>query len=444
MSVLLSSALVASTMTVPAMAAANDGTITAEMGLRNAVLRVQLPTKMKAEIDPLEMVDQGTQIYSQVFEMKNKSQVPVKVSVNSVVAPTSPVTLQAAKTGASSNANGVWLAAAAQTKLGVYDDERTVSEAETLETLSDGNSNVATFNATSKSASQNFYLDRCGDETSDPIVYHMLSGNGDDYKTQYTQIYELTADETISTNDNLQDVVDDHDVYWVVSANVSTNDGVKTATVHKIERMAECVSGGNNGYVSDNRYYTAADTPESVTATGVALTDGKHYVYGETEREGEVAAFRYIGKLHPDRNWQKTDIGDITINYNIKGVMKTEYTEKQPYCVYGLEGSTSVNAAGPRVQGNPDGTITFTGLTAEKNLVWESAKVTHSEGELYLQGTADLTWDTSNYSDENGGDVVLKLEQPWLVWLGGQEVTISAELTDGSELTTNVTLATVS
>ncbi len=435
MSVVLASALVA-TMAVPAMA--DSGTVPVDVGDKEAVLRVQLPTKLTVDVDPLEMMDEGSQIYSQEFQMTNKSEVPVKVSVNSVATKVSGVKVVASKLGASANASSVWLAAAAQTNYGVYDDVRTVSPAETIKTLSDGNSNVATFSGTdagtTASASQNFYLNRSGDPDGDPIIYSMLSGNDKEYKEMYTQIYELEELTAISNNDDLQVSVNETDVYTVLSENVSTNEKIKDAHPTKILRNATCVSGDatQNGYVSENKYYKLG-AKQPVTNGAVTLVAGKYYLHGETTGNGDVAAFRYIGCLSdkPGDDWSSAKIPSIAINYDIKGVKGTTYTERQPYCVYGLEGSTSVNAAGPKVTLNSD-TVRITGLPEGVDLDWDEPVmlVASATEQVDLNNETDLEW-------VNGtGEYTIKLGSSWIDWLGGRNVTVTATLTDGSTIST--------
>ena len=87
----------------------------------------------------------------------------------------------------------------------------------------------------------------------------------------------------------------------------------------------------------------------------------------------------------------------------------------------------------PTVTLSKDGVITITGLTKDKAyesiLVGASDKLTDSE------------WDTSNFNDEDGtGEIIIKLGQPWIDWLGGDYVTVVVTLKDNTKIRTTAWL----
>ena len=82
LSTVVASALVATTMAAPAMAADGD-TIDVGVTTKTAVLKVSVPTSMAIAVDQFEMADVGTQIHSGEFEMENNSGIDVKVDIES-------------------------------------------------------------------------------------------------------------------------------------------------------------------------------------------------------------------------------------------------------------------------------------------------------------------------------------------------------------------------
>lgn len=91
-STVVASAVVATTVALP-VAAADENSLDVEFTTKTPVIRVVTPTSILAAVDPLEMNTTGTQIHSTDFTLVNKSEVPVKIDVKSVVTLGSGVTL---------------------------------------------------------------------------------------------------------------------------------------------------------------------------------------------------------------------------------------------------------------------------------------------------------------------------------------------------------------
>ena len=72
LSTVVASALVATTMAMPVMAA--DGNkVEVDFTTKNPVIRVVAPTTILAAVDPLEMNNSGTQIHSTDFTLENSN-----------------------------------------------------------------------------------------------------------------------------------------------------------------------------------------------------------------------------------------------------------------------------------------------------------------------------------------------------------------------------------
>lgn len=313
LSTVVASALVATTMAMPVMAA-DGGTMEIPVETKTAVLRVTVPTNLEIAVNQFEMGDTGSQIYSTDFAMENKSEIPVKVNVASTATLKSTTLLLDTKAAAaaSKKAGKAWMAVAAKTAAASYAD----GSATGIEDLTEKNTNVATFvqSGTSATTSQTFYL-----KQSSTMKYKLLNAGEDSSKVKYAQFYELKA-ETVAADADLQALIAEKDVYVATAAPANNQDLTKVA------------KGGTHSYDAAEKYYTA-----NLAAAGTIDTS-KLYVYGngDTDTAG-AASFRYIGKLSGGQeSWSKEDISKISIKYDIVGVGTTDYTSAAANCTYGL------------------------------------------------------------------------------------------------------------
>ncbi len=313
-STVMATTLAVTTMAMPVMAA--DGEVDVNLTTKKAVMRVQVPTSMAVEIDQYAIDEAGCQIACvDEFDMKNLSEMAVKVVVDSTVTLKSGVTLASGKEAASGSASGdvAWLAVAAQTSGDVYDDKNT-TDVETCGTLSELNANVTTFSqssATEGKAEQTFYLAKGNGTPS----YKMVT-SGDAAKVKFARFYELTGE--MASGDAVREKVKESDVY-VASGDVITK-------YEKGATITTFADGTHKGYVISG---------DATDATG----NGK-YMYGEmanADGKGE-AAFRYVGNLSEvnGEQWSKEKIQGIHIAYDITGVTADTYTEAEKQCTYGL------------------------------------------------------------------------------------------------------------
>ena len=81
MSAAVVGAIIAAQTLMPVAAA--GGSIESELTTKTPIIRVQVPTTMAIAVDQFDTAGTGSQIFSEEFGMQNKSEIPVKVSVES-------------------------------------------------------------------------------------------------------------------------------------------------------------------------------------------------------------------------------------------------------------------------------------------------------------------------------------------------------------------------
>nr|WP_300821996.1 hypothetical protein [uncultured Schaedlerella sp.] len=318
LSTVVATALVATTMAMPVMAA-DGGSVDVDVTTKNAVIRVEVPTSLEIAVDQFEIAETGTQIHSTPFTMKNKSGVGVKVGVTSTATATAGLVATVDAVEKSTSTTGeAWLAVAAQTAAGSYGAD--------LKDLTEASPNVATFDSTNKSAAQTFYLAKGTGDVEYKVLTPTAAGKVGD--VSYAQFYELinkTTDiqgATGNEQSTLDALLAAGDVY------VGTAAAADGAALTKVDK------GVAHTYDAAEFYYTAADTVTE--ADDVAAST--NYVYAGAETVGGEAAFRYIGRLSNGKTgaWTKSDISKVNIAYTIDGVTATAFEEEVKNCVNGL------------------------------------------------------------------------------------------------------------
>lgn len=313
---MLTAGALAVTMVMPAMAAP-DGTVDVELTTKTGVIRVQVPTTLAVAVDQFELGAAGTQIASADFTMVNKSEMDVKVKVDSTAAvPSATVKETVAEVEAAEDGDAfVWLGAAAMTAKDTYFAARG-----SFADLDDTSANVATFDSTNKKATQEFYLAKATGNKTYKVLKTATAGEAN---VSYAQFYKLTdVSSGVTDQDTLDAKIAASDVYVTSEATVA--DGTALTLVEK---------GGSYTWASGLKVYTAEAAP---TAVG-SLTTSDQYVYGEMGTDGGAAGFRYIGKLsNTQESWTKDDITDITIEYTITAISPDSYNANKTLCTYGL------------------------------------------------------------------------------------------------------------
>ncbi len=423
-STVVASALVATTMAMPVMAA-DGGKVEVDVTTKDAIIRVAVPTALAVAVDQFEKVDAGSQIYSEDFTIENKSDVPVKVDVTSkaTIASVNPVTSTSA--AKRSTGDDAWLAVAAETADDTYGTG--------IAALTDASANVTTFKketATEAKAAQTFYLNKGA--TSGNEVYNLLDVKNAATleaakQISYARIYELTT-ETISgadltaQNAALQALVDQKDVYEATSSTATT---------------LTLIGKGSTGvtYNSSSTYYTAGTAVATLPDT---FATAAKYVYAEYSVAGDKTAFRYIGKLSDGKTtWSDTDISDIEIKYDIVGVTGSNYPQFATDCNYGLYKKEKIE---PQISVSDAGLITVSGLTAEKNYKSMSISVA---GETYDIGQSPVTWSNDGWDKNEGGTIIGQLGSGWMGLLKGKTTplpTLNLTLSDDTTMAYQFTI----
>lgn len=428
LSTVVASALVATTMAMPVMAA-DTGNVNVEFTTKNPVIRVVAPTSILAAVDPLEMNTAGTQIHSTDFTLVNKSEVPVKIDVKSVVTLGNGVTLVDTKKKAvdskDKTKSEAWLAVAAETSNGKYIETAN----KTAGDLTEADKNVATFKteSTESSASQTFYLDKAASATTGYTLIAPVATGGTtaaEYKEQltYAQVYELTA-ASYADEAALLGALKTTDVY------VGTAEADGTAL--KLLPAGTTSLDTADKWSASNKYFTAG-TENALTSTTAPLSDAKKYVYGEASAAGSDTAFRYIGKLGSGKaSWSDTDIDEMDITYSIYGVTGDEFAAANTE--YGLY------LAGPQVSVDSNGLITMSNLTAEQN--FKSAEITLSTGTYDISGSP-IEWigEGESWSSTDGGTLKIQLGDAWKTALTGETATLKVILKDDTFISTSIAL----
>lgn len=420
----------AATMVMPVMAA-DGGQVDVDIDTKNAIIRVEVPTSLEVAVNQFEKDDDGSQIYSGDFGIKNKSEIPVQLTVDSELKMDANVKLSATKAAAESSeeANGeAWLAVAAQTSAGKYIE----GSGKAIKDLTEGDKNVATFvqdgtTKTKATAQQVFYLDKAADVST--LTYTTYVPKADaKADVAYAQFYKLTAvsftaaadpdnptsDETAKWQEELDAAIAAGDVYEIAKANDTSG---KTLTLH--EKDATGVT-----YAATNSYYTAATDPTAEAD----LKTAEKYVYTETAAGGN-AAFRYIGKLSESKaTWTKDDFEKVTIKYNIVGATNTKYASVEDDCTYGLY----TPVTGPQVSLSTGYVISITDLDGT---LYKSLSLNDGTTDYTLDPAAgsEGTWDWAGDKVEDKKE--FKLGSGWTSgFLAGKTVTITLTLKDNTEI----------
>lgn len=314
LSTVVAGALVA-TMAMPVMAA-DGGGFDVTVTTKTPVIRVVVPTSMQIAVNQFEMGDTGSQIYSNAFEMENKSEIPVKMSVTSTATVPNTTTLVATKAGAvdSTTEGEAWLAVAAQTSADNYIE----TAGKTIADLTEASPNVTTFAVkdSANKAEQTFYLN-----ASSTMKYKLLNANESAADIQYAQFYKLTPKTFTGADDNaktaeLKALVADEDVYYIATTSVANG--------AELNKLAKGSDTSSLTYVSTNTYYQVELTPTAKAS--IAASDLYVYGNGDTHATEGKAAFRYIGQLSGKQDsWSDTDLSQISVAYNILGVQQSGY-----------------------------------------------------------------------------------------------------------------------
>lgn len=135
-----------------------------------------------------------------------------------------------------------------------------------------------------------------------------------------------------------------------------------------------------------------------------------------------ITAFTFGGSMNAKADWTKLQSGiEITPVYTSK-VATSDATV--------ITGTGAMVNVGPEMTVSNAGVITITGMTADKNFA--KLEIENSNGGPYDVNDLPITQDAENYSDAEGGDLVIVLGNEWLSTLQGVAGKAILTLTDGA------------
>lgn len=423
MSAAVVSAIIAAQTLMPVSAAGNTGKIESVISTKTPILRVQVPTSMAIAVDEFTSSGDDSQISSAEFAMENKSEIPVKVTVESTLDyDKTKVSLALTKASIEdSTKDEAWVAAVAMTADGIYKADGTSAGVD----LAGTEDNVSTFGGSSK-VKQSFYLK----ETTTSLKF--IKGDGTDLPKQikaadlgFAQAYKLTQQAAaLSDQAALEALVAADDVYYINTTTFGTV--ADTNAIKLIEKGGTVVAADFNATYT---YYTVADADKVGVVLGelgdAVKTDNSVYVYTDATAHADgKAGFRYIGALSGHKTgWSNEDLKKVTINYTITGLPTTVYTE-------------AAANNGLKYGYKKDDTLTFAdGVITAKIKVAD-----FKDGTLKL-GDVVGNLDTKAGAWGGGDDAVtFTLNQAWADVLKGQTFEVTVNLNSGDTTTAIFTM----
>jgi hypothetical protein len=180
-----------------------------------------------------------------------------------------------------------------------------------------------------------------------------------------------------------------------------------------------------------NNVKAVASTTKAVTADGLTVkvtlggmpdnytpkkdADSGKYTYektGSTDATG-VAKFKMTGACNAKGDWS--------------GLSKASSAEPKATITW-----TVKKHAKPSVTVSADGTVTFANLTGTANVDASKVKTSGSTTTTAAALSKAVTWDSTNWTKADGGDLILNLGSSYLTYYAGQTVTVTATLSDGT------------
>lgn len=408
--------LIASQVMMQASAA--GGTINVDVTTKTPVLRVVVPTTIAVSVDEFEMVDEGSQIYSSEFTMKNVSESPVKVNVTSTATLGTGVTLVSTKEAAkNSKAAEMWLAAVAAvggdaTNGFEYALEDIDGAGTGIGAATASNATAFTTKDNASKAVQDFYLANATSAQYKAMVGGDIDTVINDSSPEGADFYKLTA---VADQTALNAALAVGDIYTV---------GTKP-TSGSSQAITVVTKGSTATYAADTQY-TIADTPTAYTAAKADAGGIYLWIDAATPASGDEAAFRYAGVLSSAKDgWTKTDLSKIVIAYDIAAISTSAYGEMADELKYGYKVATG------------DDTLTLVdGVLTAKIKAADFANGTLQIGETV--GNLDSkagTW--------GGGDdaVTFTFNSTWANAIKGQTCVVTVNLKDGTKYTASFDVA---
>ncbi len=207
-------------------------------------------------------------------------------------------------------------------------------------------------------------------------------------------------------------------------------------TMTKASTAAVALNGGNNqvGFMLEKAVYTPVTDSEVTlgTTTGNDVTANYEVTNLATNGKG-ITAFTFGGKMNSKANWSK-----LQNEIKISAVYDNEIATDSATTVTGTGAMINLE---PQIDVSATGLITISNLSAAQN--FESMTITLPDGRVLDIDVNPVTWDRSNWSQQNGGSMTGQMGTEWVSYLSGQseDSTITLNLTDQSVKTATVSIS---
>ncbi len=409
-------------------AAAAGGSINVDMSTKSPILRVNVPTKMAVSVNEFEMGDEGSQITSGEFTMKNMSELPVTVKVSSEATVGTDTVLvstkQAAQDSTDATNPAMWLAAVAAVAENGGTLEYATGTDKTVAGLEGTEANITAFgtkDATSNKSTvdQTFYLQA----TTAPIYKGITGTDVDKAKTEVggADFYELTELTSVTDAASAETEAATKDIYKATAAPAAGAPATFTKIAKGTKQADITINTGD-------KLYSIGATP--VATASMVNTNKYLYIDGATTATGDAAAFRYIGALSGAKSgWSTTDLSAITITYDIAAISGSAYTE-----VAGADGSGltyGYKTASSRISVSSTGLMSLKGVNSTN---WKGGVVVLN-GSEYAIGGASGTW-----VDATSDPATFQFADAWVNNIKGKEITVKVTLKDDSVIEETITV----
>lgn len=262
--------------------------------------------------------------------------------------------------------------------------------------------------------------------------------------TEDKGVYFLTAEKTYANTSNTYQVINKSscDVTLtvdVIATQKSTNDitlaNSATVSTTDPELYLGLKVGDDTKVVSSTKQTVTKTIPGTSGNFSIAVQEKngqKEYTYKEKADASKWKAMN----ISMTGEVSKVDIGSDTTAPTI------DVTWTWVKAADGATAATDVvdYVTGPQISVTPSGLITLSNLTSERN---------HRSVTLTINGaTHDINvnpvdWDTSSWSQENGGTSVGQLGTEWMRWLTEETdgtITLTLNLTDGTSVSCTQTI----
>lgn len=254
--------------------------------------------------------------------------------------------------------------------------------------------------------------------------------NGDAYGGETTEASLFFVDPTANTlsSNSASISVYNKSSYDVDVALTAEASGLSTATLAD----SSAFSGENTDiYLA----LQSGDDTAVITADGASLST----TLG-TKADSYEVKYDSVNKKY---SYELTDTGAATtfpgMSFNLTGACNTaaDWTALEnikPSVEVSWTISKHEEVTGPQVSMTSAGLVTITNLTSTAAVNAKAISTTGSTNTNSIALSSDCSWNTNNWTQADGGTLILQLGSSYLSYYSGQTVTISFILTDGSTI----------